>query len=188
MKVYFEVRGGGRGETYIMAYVSPKSHGWGGYHGFEFDLFGNRNKFAWAHPKESRVYDHKELPADMWYSIRHGKNTLRVDNSKEETWQLSDLRYDKVDRKKVQRAVKSMKEIDGCKSRSDVYDVWEKYLKDGYLTFGFVQKAFDIIKQEELPMVNGELGLYGIMNTALFYGLMNAEEKRRQREATKLNP
>jgi hypothetical protein len=73
---------------------------------------------------------------------------------------LSDLRYDKVDRKKVKWAVKSMKEIDGCKSLSDVYDVWVKYVKDGYLTFGFVQKAFDIIKQEELPMVNGELGLY----------------------------
>jgi hypothetical protein len=187
MKVYFEVRGGGCGETYIMAYVSPKPHCWG-YCGFEFDLFGNRQEFTWAHPNESRVYDHKELPADMWYSIRHGKNKFTVDKSKEETWQLSDLRYNKVDRKKVQWAVKSMKEIDGCKSLGNVYDVWVKYVKDGYLTFEFVQKAFDIIKQEELPMVNGELGLYGMMNIALFFDLMNAEEKRRQRKATNLNP
>lgn len=178
MKVYFEVRGGGPGETWLMAYVSPKPHS-GGYCGFEFDLFGNRQEFTWAHPNESRVYDHKELPADMWYSIRHGKNNFAVDNSKEETWQLSDLRYDKVDRKKVQQAVKSMKEIDECKSLSDVYDVWKQYIKDAYLPFDFVKKAFDIIKQDELPMVNGELGLYGMMNTTLFLDIMNAEERKR---------
>lgn len=178
MKVYFEVRGGGCGETDIMAYVSPKPYD-GGYCGYEYDLFGKRSEFTWADPDGSRVYDHKELPADMWYSIRHGANNFTVDESKEETWQLSDLRYNKVDRKKVRQAVKSMKEIDGCKNLSDVYDVWVKYVKDGYLTFGFVQKAFDIIKQEELPMVNGELGLYGMMNTALFIDLMNAEKERR---------
>jgi hypothetical protein len=182
MKVYFEARGGGYGETYIKAYVSPKPYS-GGYCGYEYDLFGKRHEFTWAYPDESRVYDHKELPADMWYSIRHGNNRFTVEETKKEMWQLSELRYDKVDRKKVQRAVKSIKEIDGCKSLSDVYDVYVKYVKGGYLTFGFVQKAFDIIKQEELPMVNGELGLYGIMNTALFIDLMNAEEERRQRKA-----
>ena len=82
MKVYFEVRGGGCGETDIMAYVSPKPHG-DGYCGYEYDLFGKRSEFTWADPDGSRVYDHKELPADMWYSIRHGANNFTVDESKE---------------------------------------------------------------------------------------------------------
>ena len=40
---------------------------------------------------------------------------------------------------------------------------------------GFIKEG----DQEEFPMVNGELGLYGMMNTALFIDLMNAEEERR---------
>ncbi len=178
MKVYFEVRGSGCGEVDIMAYVSPKPYQ-DGYCGYEYDLFGKRNEFTWADPDGSRVYDHKELPADMWYSIRHGENNFTVDESKEETWQLSDLRYNKVDRKKVRQTMKGLKMIDGCKNLSDVYDVWKQYIKDAYLPFDFVKKAFDIIKQDELPMVNGELGLYGMMNTALFLDIMNADERKR---------
>jgi hypothetical protein len=178
MKVYFEETGDNFGEIDIMAYVSPKPCD-GGYCGYEYDLFGKRSKFEWADPEGSRVYDHKELPADMWYSIRHGENNFTVDKEKKCTWQLSDLRYDKVDREKVDNAVKSMKMIDECKNLGDVYDVYVKYVKDGYLVFDFVQKAFDIIKQEEIPMVNGELGFYGMMNTALFIDLMNNEEERR---------
>lgn len=95
MKVYFEIMGGGGGETDIKAYVSPKRH-YDGYSGYEYDLFGKRQEFTWVYPDEARVYDHIELPADMWYSIRHGQNDFTVDESKKETWQLADLRYDRL--------------------------------------------------------------------------------------------
>ena len=179
MKVYFEVRGGGGGETYITAYVSPKRYSYG-YCGYEYDLFGKRHEFTWVDPDDARVYDHSELPADMWYSIRHGQNEFTVDESKEETWQLSDLRYDKIDRKKVRQTMKGLKLIDGCKSTGDVYDVWKKYMKDSYLPFEFVQKAFGIMQQCEIPMMNGELGFYGMQNTFLFLELMEKEGQKRK--------
>lgn len=179
MKVYFEVRGGGGGETDITAYVSPKRYS-DGYCGYEYDLFGKRHEFTWVDPDDARVYDHSELPADMWYSIRHGQNEFTVDESKEETWQLSDLRYDKVDRKKVRQTMKGLKLIDECKNTGDVYDVWKKYMKDSYLPFEFVQKAFGIMQQCEIPMMNGELGFYGMQNTFLFLELMEKEGQKRE--------
>ena len=110
MKVYFEVTGGGGCETDITAYVSPKRHS-EGYCGYEYDLFGKRHEFAWVDPDEARVYDHSELPADMWYSIRHGQNDFTVDESKEETWQLEDLRYDRLTPAIVRRGRKKWKQI-----------------------------------------------------------------------------
>lgn len=179
MKVYFEIRGCGGGETDITAYVSPKRHS-DGYCGYEYDLFGKRYEFTWVDPDDARVYDHSELPADMWYSIRHGANNFTIDESKEETWQLSDLRYDKVDRKKVRQTMKGLKMIGGCKNLSDVYDVWKKYIKDGYLPFEFVQKAFSIMQHGEIPMTNGEIGIYGIQNTFLFLEMMENEGQKRE--------
>ena len=116
----------------------------------------------------------------MWYSIRHGHNDFTVDESKEGTWQLADLRYDRVDRKKVRSMLKGLKLIDECKSTGDVYDVWNKYMRDSYLPFEFVQKAFSIMQQDEMPMKNGEIGLYGTLNTFLFLGLMEEEEQKRE--------
>jgi hypothetical protein len=178
MKVYFEVGGCGGGEIDITAYVSPKLQD-GGYCAYEYDLYGKRHEFSWVEPDTARVYESSELPADMLYSIRHGVNEFRVDISKGDDWQLSDLRYDKVDKKKVQATLKGLRLIDGCKSLDDVYDVWVKYIKDNYMPFDFVQKGLAIIGQAEHPMMNGELGLYGMTNSLMFHEIMTNEYYKR---------
>ena len=178
MKIYFEERGRGyfkgKQQVSIMAYVSPRPHSHG-YEGFEYDMWGKRHAFSWAHPDEARVFDSSELPEDMLYSIKHGVNDFTVEESKSKDYKLTDLKYDKVDRKKIQSTMNGVKLIDGCKTLDDVYEVWEKYIKDAYMPFEFVQKGLAIIGQAERPMVNGELGLYGVENSLMFHQIMTNE-------------
>ena len=178
MKIYFEERARGDfGEgpqVEITAYVSPKAYE-EGYEGYEYDMWGKRHSFCWAHPDEARVFDSSELPEEMLYAFKHGVNDFTVEESKAKDYKLTDLKYDKVDRKKIQSTLKGVKLIDGCKTLDDVYEVWEKYIKDAYMPFEFVQKGLAIIGQAERPMVNGELGLYGVENSLMFHQIMTNE-------------
>lgn len=182
MKIYFEETGwaaleeGPRVE--LTAYVSPKEHS-DGYEGYEYDMCGKRHPFEWVNPDEARVFDSSELPEEMLYSFKHGVNEFTVEESKARDYKLTDLKYDKVDRKKIQSTMKGVKLIDGCKTLDDVYDVWVKYIKDAYMPFVFVQKGLAIIGHAEQPMVNGELGFYGMANSLRFYEIMTNEYYKR---------
>ena len=155
MKVYFEERGRGMGKIHILAYVNPTGDG----HAYTFNSNGKKCIFAWAHPKEARVYNHTELPKDLYYSIKHGSCDMHVPEEKRLRWEFDDLEYLKIDKEQV-RATKIVHDkIKEVKTIDDFKKLYPHIKRCAYYIPECVYKLCELCGIGEVPMINGELGI-----------------------------
>ena len=169
MKVYFEITGGSYQEgklktASIQAYVTPTKDG----HGYFFDTQGKKHQFAWCDVKRSKVYDQRELPADLWYSIRHGVHRFDADVESKDDWTFDDLIYTKVKREQVEAGRKVCKLLPTIQTIDDFKKAYPTFKKYGYITYGIVDALFRVTGIPHCPAYNGEIGM-AFMNDILMY-------------------
>lgn len=156
MKVYFEEDGIGSEGISISIYVKPTTDG----HGYHYDPNGDLTKFAWVNPEEARVFNSSELPDDLWYSIQHGLEEARVDESKEGKWTFDDLKYNKVNPEEVEAYIEANKRIEDIKTIEEFKDLYPIIKKSNRINRKFIYKLFSFFDDiPDVPLVNGEIGI-----------------------------
>ena len=155
MKVYFEERGHGMGEIYLQAYVTPTQDG----HAYSYDSNGKKYEWAWAHPSEARVFEHTQLPKDLWFSIKNGSCDMTIPASKKHDWNFSDLKYRKISREQVEASRYVHKHINEVQTIDDFKKLYPIIRNCAFYIPECVYKLCELFGVGKVPMVNGELGL-----------------------------
>ena len=171
--IYFSETGGGMGKVSIQAYII-KPNGEKAYYRND----GNENTFSCT-LFDGLKCDASELPKEMLFSFRHGISNFEVDESlKGYKWKLEDLKYEVIDEdewnKEQQNLKSALAQIDSCKTISDVYDLYDKYLRNRHIPYEVIGKAFKIFKHEPdmTNIFNGEIGAFAFEQTFLFVSIM----------------
>jgi hypothetical protein len=155
MKVYFEERGYGMGKVSIKAYVNPTKDG----HAYSFNSDGKKYIWAWASPSRARVYDHTQLPEDLWFSIKNGSDDMKIPENKRENWDFSDLSYHKIEKEQVKATKYVYRQIKNVKTLDEFKKLYPYIKKCAFYIPEVVYKLCELCGVGEVPMVNGELGL-----------------------------
>ena len=182
MKVYFEVDGRGYGKLYLNAYVNPTRDG----HGYRFDLLGKKHQFAWTHTKEARVFEHTELPEEMWFSISHGSDHFMLDAEKADNWTFSDLVYDKIEKESVDAYMEFNKVEKKIKTVDDFKKIYPTIKKCGFVSCDIIGCLFRVLNVPRTPAYNGEIGIAFMMDeekyriALIMLGLEQAPQTQKQ--------
>lgn len=155
MKVYFEERGWGAEKIFLRAYVNPTKNGYA----YSFDANGKKYSWCWAKPIKAVVYDHTQLPQDLWFSIKHGSCDMEIPKNKRESWDFSDLIYDKIDQEAAKAAKYVYRQIKMVQTMDDFKKLYPYIKKCAYYIPEVVDKLCELCGIGKVPMVNGELGI-----------------------------
>ncbi len=170
MKVYFEQTGRGAKEISINIYVEPNTRG----EAYHFNSLGEKICFSWVQPEKARVIDSDELPKILWESIQHGTSYGDIPADKEDDWTFDDLKYNKVNMSEV-RAFREVKErIKGVHTIEDFKALYPTIKKSKRVDMEIIKKLYSLAEVEEIPMVNGEQGLYFFQNQLRYHALIIA--------------
>lgn len=133
---------------------------------------------------DSVSFNANQLPREMLFSFRHGTSFFQVNKSlRGYKWKLEDLEYEPVDEKKwkeEQICIKmARKRIKGCKNIGDVYELYDKYLRNRPIPYDIIFEAFKIFKYE--PNLNnyfkGEIGMFAFEQSFAFVSIMEGYKK-----------
>ena len=168
MKVYFEEDGYGGCEISLNVYVSPRQNG-SAYH---FGVDGTKELFYWADPGEAVVFDHKELPEELWYSISHGVHEVTIPEDKSENWTLEDIKYDVLNHEKIDAYIEASKKIKEVTTVEDFKKLYPIIKKSGFISNGFVDKLFSLCNVPRIPVWNGENGIAFYQEELIYRSLL----------------
>lgn len=178
--IYFEETGGGGGCVFIDMYIVLPNGEMACYdnHG-ELSEF-TRSRYDW------RVFQADEIPKDLLFSFRHGgtRNLRAKHELGKYKWSFDDLEYDKMDEDKwneEQRNIKTaIEQVGNCKTIGEVYEIYDKYLRNAHLPYEVIRKAFEICKYEPSlsSWVRGEIGMFAFEQAFVFIDIMKAYEEK----------
>jgi len=168
MKVFFEPTGFSGYDVILSIFVKPQKDG-SGYH---YSPDGSLHQYWWAIPGQARVFDSKEIPADLWYSIRHGVQKVKVPDDKTDTWTWDDVIYDKIEKEWIRALKKVDREIDNVQTLEDFKKLYPTIKKSHVYSQKVMNKMFQFYGLHDIPVVNGEIGIATYKKSIIYDALL----------------